>query len=494
MQIHSSGRRDFVVLEFETSNSRLQLSEGQQGRGIGEAHFSILIGPNGVGKSRLLAQVVDHLVALNDMRSRRPIADARTFTPWLSASGQSLIRYRLDGQECTIETAHGQVTCEVNGNRAHLDEMPFPKKVIAVAHLPVDRFRFGRPDQTEFYAYLGLRQATNLTTTGALESKVIAALMRGAGREGYLERVRHWLTLVQLGQELHVTFGGINPELWNCSTWDSFVDTAREVVLRRIGRGRRFSSQIEKLNNELPSAWYFFETVKSLSAISSESKSRGHQFTFDASSFAKEGAKLAIGLEVVRRWRFVSEALLGLRKAQERISFNQLSSGEQQLVGTHFRVQAEMEHGTLVAIDEPEVSLHPSWQTRYVETFRTTLKDFPATHVILGTHSHFMVSDAKPPTSTVVVPKTGEAMAFEAFRGPVYGRSPENVLYRVFGTGAVSNFYVERDLAHALKMISGVIPLDKTELMQIEERLRSVVERDNPALDKIFIEIERAMR
>jgi hypothetical protein len=244
----------------------------------------------------------------------------------------------------------------------------------------------------------------------------------------------------------------------------------------------------------LSAAWYFFETIKSLNFVSSESKSRGHQLTFDASSFAEKGAKLAIGLEAVRRWRFVSEVSLGLRKAQEQISFSQLSSGEQQLIGTHLRVQAEMEHGTLVAIDEPEVSLHPSWQMRYVETFRMALKDFPSTHVILGTHSHFMVSDAEPSASTLVVPKAGATMVFEAFTGPVYGRSPENVLYRVFGTGAVSNFYVERDLAHALKMISGVVPLDKIELMHIEERLRHVVEGDNPAFEKILSEIKRAVR
>lgn len=487
-------RRDFVVLEFETANSRVQLSDGREAAQTSEAHFSILIGPNGVGKSRLLAQVVEHLVALNDMRSHRPIADARTFTPWLSASGQSFVRYIFDGHECTVKTGDGDVFCKVNGSRVPLEKMPFPRKVIAVAHLPVDRFRFGRPDQAEFYAYLGLRQATNLTTTGALESKVIAALIRGAGREGYLERVRHWLTLVQLGQELHVTFGGINSVLWNCSTWDDFVFSAREVVLRRIGRGRRFDSQIEKLNNDLSDAWYFFETIKSLNPASSESKSRGHHLTFDASNLVEEGEELAIGLEAVRRWRFVSDVSLGLRKAGERISFNQLSSGEQQLIGTHLRVLAEMEHGTLVAVDEPEVSLHPSWQMRYVETFRMALKDFPATHVILGTHSHFMVSDAGPSASTVVVPSAVGGMVFEAFAGPVYGRSPENVLYRVFGTGAVSNFYVERDLAYALKMISGVIPLDKIELMQIEERLRSVTAGDNPAFEKIFSEIRRAVQ
>lgn len=487
----SSLRRDFRIHAFETPNSRVQLSESVT---TGEAHFSIVIGPNGVGKSRLLAQLVDHLVALNDMRLRRPIADARTFTPWLSADGKSQIRYRFDGQECIVKTDVGVVTCEVNGDRASLDKIPFPRKVIAVAHLPVDRFRFARADQAEFYAYLGLRQATNLTTTGALESKVIAAIVRGSARSGYLERVRHWLALVQLGHELRVSLGGISTVLWNCPTWEAFVPAARDVVLHRIGRGRRFDTQVKKLNEDLSAAWHFFDTVKSFKTVSSKPNSRGHQITLDASSFAEEGAELAIGLETVRRWRFVSEASLVLQKAQHQVAFSQLSSGEQQLIGTHLRVQAELEHGTLVAIDEPEVSLHPSWQMRYVETFRTALNDFPSTHVILGTHSHFMVSDAAPTASTVVVPKVSGAMEFDVFNGPVYGRSPENVLYRVFGTGAVSNFYVERDLAHALKMISGVTPLNNVELKLIEERLRGVVQGGNPAFEKILAEIQRTLQ
>jgi AAA domain, putative AbiEii toxin, Type IV TA system len=169
--------------------------------------------------------------------------------------------------------------------------------------------------------------------------------------------------------------------------------------------------------------------------------------------------------------------------------FPDLSSGEQQILGTFTRVLAEIKDNCIIFIDEPEVSLHPSWQIRYIPTLLDALKDFPSTQVVITTHSHFLVSDVEAQRTTLVVANGDESGNFQLFEGDVFGRSPENILYRVFGVGTSGNFYVERDLTLALQMISGQTPPETGELSKLLLRLERIGVKDNEAFATIVAEI-----
>ncbi len=119
------------------------------------------------------------------------------------------------------------------------------------------------------------------------------------------------------------------------------------------------------------------------------------------------------------------------------------------------------------------------------------LKDFPSTQIIITTHSHFLVSDSEARNINLVIADRNESGKFRLFDGDVFGRSPENILYRVFGVGTAGNFYVERDLTLALQMISGQKPSDRHELSQLLSRLREVGVKDNEAFATILAEVER---
>lgn len=89
-----------------------------------------------------------------------------------------------------------------------------------------------------------------------------------------------------------------------------------------------------------------------------------------------------------------------------------------------------------------------------------------------------MVSDVDNDRCSLVTAGS-PAGRFEQYEGDVYGRSAENILYRVFGIGTSGNFYIESDLATALQMISGRREMVKSELEAIIARLERVAAKDN---------------
>ncbi|MBT9523423.1 MAG: ATP-binding protein [Dechloromonas sp.] len=83
------------------------------------------------------------------------------------------------------------------------------------------------------------------------------------------------------------------------------------------------------------------------------------------------------------RWR---------KETQNSIVANELSivdasSGEQQLLSSLFGLVAEMQDDALVLIDEPELSLHPSWQTQFLDLLSLVIRPFNGCHVLVATHS-----------------------------------------------------------------------------------------------------------
>ncbi len=73
--------------------------------------------------------------------------------------------------------------------------------------------------------------------------------------------------------------------------------------------------------------------------------------------------------------------------------FEELSSGEQTLISTHLFIKANAKKVQTLFIDEPENSLHPEWQRRYVDMLHMALS-YSEVKIILATHSPVLVSGA----------------------------------------------------------------------------------------------------
>jgi predicted ATPase len=82
-----------------------------------------------------------------------------------------------------------------------------------------------------------------------------------------------------------------------------------------------------------------------------------------------------------------------IKKLDTNFSFNDASSGEYHIILTFLNILSLIEENSIVMLDEPEISLHPNWQIKYMEIFNNIFSKFPNSHFIIVSHSHFLVSD-----------------------------------------------------------------------------------------------------
>lgn len=159
-----------------------------------KTHITLIAGANGTSKSRILASIVDRFCELNDERSERKVSK----------------RYGSAGN-------HGLACEQLRTRSPNSDDKSstteLPSKVLVLSNLVMDRFRFAPndPGEDSFYQYLGVRQATNLTTTGSMQRSVSEAVMALYQDQKKRHLFQNWLELVFGGtREIALTFERIS--------------------------------------------------------------------------------------------------------------------------------------------------------------------------------------------------------------------------------------------------------------------------------------------
>ncbi len=489
------GVKPFYIVSYTSDHMSLPLHDVNDNKS--GPKVTVVIGPNGSGKSTAIASLVDELEMMHVLL-KSPEEQPKHFR--FPKSGT--IEFRCGGSTYSLERQGTTLTAYMNNEPVNLEDVPFPSSALAVAHLPTDKFRYSRNDDNSFYRYLGLRQATNMVTTGALEAKVISSLLNGLQSDGYRQAIGEWLKVLNISGSFEIELRNMTIEAFSA---DGFAD------LDRIARRTQFRSMADYISflqdrggRPILEAdiGLFFGRLGALcetaETVNPGIKRRRRTFTLPVEALRDETDETGIsweqGMEIIRKLRLADEVRLIVNKNGQRTAFSDLSSGERCIIGTVTRLFEYAAEGCVITIDEPEVSLHPSWQIRYIPTLLKALRHLKSAHVLIATHSHFLVSDVDA-SASLVVAETDQAghWKFSAFEGEVYGRTPENILYRVFGVGAATNFYVERDLSDALQMLSNSANIDRPKLQQIRHRLSNVVADDNPAFLEILTTIDKVL-
>lgn len=136
------------------------------------------------------------------------------------------------------------------------------------------------------------------------------------------------------------------------------------------------------------------------------------------------------------------------------IQFNELSSGEQNILSVGAKLIAYATPGCLIAIDEPEISLNVAWQQHYTDLIHQSLANAPKSHVLIATHSpHLINSLAKNSASVIIVDKVDSKLVFKTVDAQFEGWGSESVLYDVLGIPSASSFLFNQELAKVLRHI-----------------------------------------
>lgn len=110
-------------------------------------------------------------------------------------------------------------------------------------------------------------------------------------------------------------------------------------------------------------------------------------------------------------------------------NINQLSTGEKQVVfrGGFVLKNLSQVQGGLLLIDEPELSLHPEWQSRILGFYQRLVPatDKLSTQILVATHSPFIIHDA--PRAKTIVLERNPSGAIQEMRQPTYPTAGSNL-------------------------------------------------------------------
>lgn len=119
----------------------------------------------------------------------------------------------------------------------------------------------------------------------------------------------------------------------------------------------------------------------------------------------------------------------------ERISINDLSNGEKQIFYRAVFLQNMNINDSIILVDEPETSLHPTWQQAIVKLYQNIGKN---NQVILASHSPHVISSVKPENLFVLYPNSEtskiEVMNMGKEHKNTKGLEPNRVLKEIMGT------------------------------------------------------------
>jgi len=170
------------------------------------------------------------------------------------------------------------------------------------------------------------------------------------------------------------------------------------------------------------------------------------------------------------------------------------SSGQLTLISSLLFLITEAGNGAIILVDEPENSLHPSWQRTYVDKLMAAMAYREAT-LIIATHAPLVVtgalSDARGKISVFSVRDGQPArLNIESSATP---NSIEEILWEAFGVVTPANHFVSEEIVRAISRFEED-EIDKKEVLELinafekpsfEDQQRRFFEAVRKLVDKV---------
>lgn len=124
------------------------------------------------------------------------------------------------------------------------------------------------------------------------------------------------------------------------------------------------------------------------------------------------------------------------------MSLRLASSGEQCILLSLLGITSNIDNNSLILIDEPEISLHPEWQERYITLMMQLFEKFYNCMFVIATHSPQMVSKLSPSRSFIYMIQSDELLDASEYSK----RSSDFQLANLFCAPGYKNEYLTRVL------------------------------------------------
>jgi len=376
--------------------------------------FSVLIGPNGTRKSRTLRDIID----------------------------LSLLKAKDDGQ--IHEGKLGQLRL---WRPTGAPEAAAIRKILAISGVATDRFPSrltGRRIRSSpfTYAYVGPRSENNLVSRVQSINQIARSLLEQVHLlDARRENLRHAFKLLQLVSK--VSFVLRPSEAYGRAPW------SQQEIEKRF----RAARSDELTESDMIDRAVFKRCAEILK------RPRASQIRFDLDR--EECIRTtpldleAMSVLMVTGALSVAESTVMTSKS-ETLSLSDFSSGQWHVLSSLLFAATAVENDSLVLIDEPENSLHPTWQQQYLPLIRQTISCVKGAHVLVATHSPLMAASLDPDDAEVISLSVGRGGLLRSRRLPAdpFGWTADEILQQVFGLHSARSIDFTTRMDRALMLMA----------------------------------------
>jgi predicted ATPase len=449
-------------------------------------YVTLLIGPNGTGKSQVLELIIEIFnILAASQEKRKKVQNFKHDFQFI---------YFIDSDEIKFRSIKNEDEAWLNKKPIDFFQIPLPKKFLASAINLTDRFpnlTKSRKIYNKSYEYLGIRAASNNAFINTHIKNLITRFTIAISDQTNLNRFKILFNHLNLKQEIGLTLmagprlkldrknGGIPDYL---TSQDKLEKYFREYISKMKTQNKmtiRYENYLRLINDKSyrQKVIDFVSSNQNLFNKKRKGDIKYHiQVKFSDASLIHQFLSEAEQISFLGDLDLLVFEKLSLQRIDTKYSFDQASSGEHHILSSFISMLATIQKDSVVMVDEPEISLHPNWQIQYMNLLQSAFSDFQDCHFIISTHSHFLVTDLVPNKSTIISfsfdakgTVENETITFET-----HGWSTENILYRVFGVSSVRNHYLEMDVRNLLSLISSKSqsPKDFVQMARIIKSLK----------------------
>jgi len=416
--------------------------------------FTLIVGKNGTGKSRLLSAIVSEFINTSSSTSVLGDENAKPRT-------KAIAYDNIPEKAITVSTSP-------------FDKFPIPKRGVKITG----------------YSYLGLRDLSSQNLGLAYMSKIVTSLLE---------------TILVNPSQMHDT-----SNVLNYLGYEDSVKIRFQMQSPLYGLVYGNKSRLSKINARtilndnsiisLSNKRYFINEDHTINhertqvLVNTVNKINPNYF---ASNFYIELNRNGI-VDTTSRTFSIQECLMlfyaGFVKLREvylertdskkAYSITDASSGEQSVVISFLGIASQIENNTLICIDEPEICLHPEWQEKYIKLLIDTFSKYKNCHFIIATHSPQIIS--KLDSHNCFVLSMDDRVVKDA--KSLINNSIDFQLANVFKSPGFKNEYLSRIALNIFSKVSRSKKFDETDLKDysVLAAQENLLQSNDPVRDLLF--------
>ena len=329
-------------------------------------------------------------------------------------------------------------------------------------------------EETGRYRYFGTKEHRGLQSTTTLLDRVINSLFKASiDSKDKLLKLNHVFSFLGYSPRLTVSYH------FDTSPKRFLAYFNKENEHNHLDKHPRIRHALNKIENDNILASEVIEAYEQLDDFSMGKREIIFDVDFNNGNFKVGSLNMFTHTHLLRSlglMRLSDISLYSDQSGKEIVSIREASSGEQSIIATILGIASEIENDSLICIDEPEISLHPEWQEKFIDLLMETFSNYEGCHFIIATHSPQILARIQGKNCSILKMDTGQLLSANKY----YKKSSDFQLATLLDAPGYSNEYLARE---ALSIIT-TIGTGNIEKLHSSNKLKLLLDI-RPLLDNI---------